>query len=678
MSNPPLRRKRMRGVRLATASFLIAGLIPLALLFWISMNRYAEDEANQIASLQSDADAQAKRLREDWREQLESMVRKESARSFTEFQYWHAPPNLEGEGPSVLLSPLVSANDQLAKDYLEIRLTPSGAGTPAVEVRSPRIPSEDYEREYSLNAQYANEVNQIPQLSSALDQVVQSWSALAPELNPMLAEASKSQAALFTQLSPRWKPDQSAHQLARALKGALNVRSADKELVTESLQAMNAMSNAESQRVASKARSQRGGAMLEAERDLPASETEAKREHSALPGRASNPSGEALPVQVFPYRFWISQQAPLARSFMWRSVVEGEGDSASVRLQFIWLDLESLHNDWLRPRARALPDQLGLQVSESFEMDDQSPVLPDLRSGASKPLIAGGMPLPLLSIQPHFAAIRSSFDAKRSESIALSSAYGLLLLVLGAMLARTVSRRARLSEEQSAFVSAVSHEMRTPLAAIRLQAEMLNTPALANQPERITKSANHIVREQERLMHTISMILESSRVEQGAWQPRLEMQALQPVIQQAVDSARASHAELLAPSGGQALRLEWSDQLDPAITRAFDGAALSGLLANLIDNAFKYASPSQAKPLRVQVMPAGDAIELRVVDSGPGLSRAEKRRACDRFYRASAHRNAAGTGLGLWVSHAYARAHGWTLRLEDTAGGGLTLTLRIP
>jgi len=106
-----------------------------------------------------------------------------------------------------------------------------------------------------------------------------------------------------------------------------------------------------------------------------------------------------------------------------------------------------------------------------------------------------------------------------------------------------------------------------------------------------------------------------------------------------------------------------------------DADALRSLVRNLIDNALKYGgTPPQ---VRVQVERSGDSARLRVDDAGPGIPAAERERVFDRFHRREPGRGS-GSGLGLSIVRAVARAHGGSVQLADSSLGGLRVELRLP
>jgi two-component system sensor histidine kinase KdpD len=114
------------------------------------------------------------------------------------------------------------------------------------------------------------------------------------------------------------------------------------------------------------------------------------------------------------------------------------------------------------------------------------------------------------------------------------------------------------------------------------------------------------------------------------------------------------------------------EELPPVLV---DPVRLDQVLTNLLDNARSYAA---ASPVQVVARRAGDSVELRVVDHGPGIPDPERERVFDQFYRVERGRRPEGTGMGLAICRGIVEAHGGTLRVEATPGGGASFVLTLP
>jgi two-component system OmpR family sensor kinase len=244
------------------------------------------------------------------------------------------------------------------------------------------------------------------------------------------------------------------------------------------------------------------------------------------------------------------------------------------------------------------------------------------------------------------------------EALTLVRSLNALLVRLGGALAA-----------QRAFVADAAHELRTPLAALRLQADLVERAS--GDRERATALAD-LRSGLDRTTHVVQQLLTLARAEPDA-APAVagEPVSLADVVAQAV----ADHA-LLAEAGG--VDLGASRVAEDAAVQG-DPAALRTLLANLVDNALRHTPAGGRVDVAAAVGEAGRP-RLEVVDSGPGIPAAERARVFDRFYRRSAASGERGTGagLGLAIVKAIADRHGATVTLGDAPGGGLAVCVEFP
>jgi signal transduction histidine kinase len=250
-----------------------------------------------------------------------------------------------------------------------------------------------------------------------------------------------------------------------------------------------------------------------------------------------------------------------------------------------------------------------------------------------------------------------------------------LALVLGVavfggyLLLRDVNRDVRMTEVRSQFVASVSHELKTPLTAIRMFAETL---AMGRSRDERTKSEylETIVNESERLARLVDNVLDFSKIEQGKKIYRLRPTRLEDVANSAVRAMQF-------PLAQQGFHLHLSIQEDMPEFEA-DPDAIQQAILNLLTNAMKYSGDAREIDLRLCAR-NGDAV-IEVADHGLGLAPEEQKRVFEKFYRAPSHesRLIAGTGLGLTLVAHIAKAHGGRVEVESALGAGSTFCLSIP
>ncbi|UIF91605.1 HAMP domain-containing sensor histidine kinase [Cupriavidus sp. UYPR2.512] len=231
---------------------------------------------------------------------------------------------------------------------------------------------------------------------------------------------------------------------------------------------------------------------------------------------------------------------------------------------------------------------------------------------------------------------------------------------LSAALNQLLARLSHAIDTQRAFVADAAHALRTPLAALQLQAQLVERADNgAARDEAIGKLRQGL----ERLTHLVTQLLTLARQEPGAAMPRHEPVALHQLAASVVaDMAQAALDRNID------LGLDGSEDTSPAVVRG-DADALRILLTNLLDNALAYIPAGSHIDVLVGRSADGRAVELVVSDNGPGIPAEERARVFDRFYRV-AEAPTGGSGLGLAIVAEIAQSHGARVVLED-AGPGL-------
>lgn len=229
------------------------------------------------------------------------------------------------------------------------------------------------------------------------------------------------------------------------------------------------------------------------------------------------------------------------------------------------------------------------------------------------------------------------------------------------------SEQARMEASRRDFVANVSHELKTPVAAMGVLAEALLESA--DDPETAQRFGEKILTESQRLASMVGELIELSRLQGAEPLPDLESVDVDTVVSEAISRHKvaADSADITvttdAPSGFRVLG---------------DEALLVMALANLISNAIAY-SPDGSN-VSISRRRRGDNIEIAVTDRGIGIARADQERVFERFFRVDKARSRAtgGTGLGLAIVKHVAANHNGSIRLWSQPGTGSTFTLSIP
>jgi signal transduction histidine kinase len=242
-------------------------------------------------------------------------------------------------------------------------------------------------------------------------------------------------------------------------------------------------------------------------------------------------------------------------------------------------------------------------------------------------------------------------------------------LVGSYFIARAVTRELEVARLQSDFVSAVSHEFRTPLASLRQLSELLVDGRVPSEKRR-QEYYEGLRRESERLYRLVESLLDFGRMEVGARQYRFELLETESffrgVVEEFAQEARERGYSVDIAQQGHLSRVQ------------ADREALARALWNLLDNAVKY-SP-QNKTVWAEAACENGRVAIRVSDKGLGIAPHEQKQIFKKFVRANSAdaAGAKGTGLGLTMVQHIVAAHGGQVHVDSEPGVGSTFTILLP
>ena len=290
-----------------------------------------------------------------------------------------------------------------------------------------------------------------------------------------------------------------------------------------------------------------------------------------------------------------------------------------------------------------------------------------LRSELVAPLQLGARTIGMLSVS------RERVDAFSEDEVELIALLGRLVATAVQNIRayeaerRRVEELAQLSQLRADFVSLVSHELRSPMAAVIGAARTLQDRWRMLTAEQRESFLALIGDETARLAELVGDVLDTSRIEAGTFSYRFEEVDLGRVVAEAIETAVLAQQEVpVVASGHGAL---------PAIRG--DRTRLRQVLGNLIENAVKY-SPEGGE-VRVSAAAANGEVRIAVRDAGPGIPRDHQGRIFEKFGRVDVPgASKPGTGLGLFIARSIAEAHGGSLDVSSGAEPGSTFTLTLP
>jgi two-component system sensor histidine kinase KdpD len=216
------------------------------------------------------------------------------------------------------------------------------------------------------------------------------------------------------------------------------------------------------------------------------------------------------------------------------------------------------------------------------------------------------------------------------------------------------------------LLSSVSHDLKTPLAAIAgASSSLLESPALDQETRK--QLLETVSDEAVRLNRLLENILQMSKLDAGAASPNKQWHVLEEVVGSAL---RRSQKDLA--------RHELKVRIPPDLPLVFvDGLLLEQVFVNLFENAGRYTPPGSEVTIRADV--DGSSLRIAVSDQGPGLPPSSEERVFEKFFRANPSADGGrGSGLGLAICRAIIKSHGGSITASNRPGGGADFVIRLP
>ncbi len=232
-----------------------------------------------------------------------------------------------------------------------------------------------------------------------------------------------------------------------------------------------------------------------------------------------------------------------------------------------------------------------------------------------------------------------------------------------------VGRKARLARLQADFVAGLAHEFRTPLSAIRLYTQTLQSGNLNKDPQGTAECLSTILRETEWL----DAMLERALIWRASSRNMMRLNVTRATVTQAVEDAVAHFRSMVMPE-----EVSLSVAINTALTIRHDPSALHAIILNLLTNAYKYTGDD--KQIRLEVRDADQQVVIDVSDNGIGLSPREAKLIFRPFYRVrqTDHGAASGAGLGLAIARYLVRRHNGNIVAASNPDGGARFSITLP
>jgi signal transduction histidine kinase len=311
------------------------------------------------------------------------------------------------------------------------------------------------------------------------------------------------------------------------------------------------------------------------------------------------------------------------------------------------------------PRARANADLFALLPPDAIRMVDAAPA-PRTR------------PQWRLAVADPSGALEATIARTQRRNLVVGFGILLLLATTMAMLLVTTHRSRRLAQQQVEFVAGVTHELRTPLAAMRAAAQNL-ADGVVREPDRVTTYGALIDREARRLGAMVDQVLEFAGMQSGRAVLDRDPVAVGEVIEAAL-------AECRPALEAKAVRVHTEYGTLPLVVG--DASALRRALVNLVVNAVKYGPEGGAIGVRARAVDGSRTpqVEVTVEDQGPGIPADDLPHIFEPFYRGRGRSAGAvsGSGLGLTLVRSIAEAHGGRVTVQTGERTGTAFTLHLP
>ncbi len=285
-------------------------------------------------------------------------------------------------------------------------------------------------------------------------------------------------------------------------------------------------------------------------------------------------------------------------------------------------------------------------------------------------MVAEGIPVDAANFEnhPRYKALKAQYLRQEEMIFGEVIVFTIILLIGMYLINRGYLREMRAAQQRRNFLLSITHELKSPIAAIRLVLETLLRRSNLRTEQR-EKLLQNSLGDTERLHRLVNDLLLSARLE-TAYEPQFESLNLQELIREQVDYMQDKHPKA-------SIRFECSDDL-PLFNGDVNG--ITSIILNLLENAVKYSPAPDLAAIQVQLKRETHQVVLCVADQGLGIPKKEKKRIFDKFYRVGNEnvRRTKGTGLGLYIVHQIVLAHDGKITVQDNKPAGTVFTIKFP
>ena len=343
---------------------------------------------------------------------------------------------------------------------------------------------------------------------------------------------------------------------------------------------------------------------------------------------------------------------------------------SEIFVQGFIVELRSYLTNLVSNEIKFYPQEQNLVIE--FVNQDRTLLAYGDRYKSSTLLLTSPLPSPLGNITLNMYVTQK--ESAPGSGILLFLGIAMLVVLASGLICiyRLTQSQLALASKRQDFVSAVSHELKTPLTAIRMYAELLQNSWVANEEKR-QKYYNQIASETERLTRLIQNVLNLSKLDGNRWNVQLRRDRPKGVL----DDFVATYSKNVEKQGFELTVSSDTDVKD--ITLMMDRDAIMQILMNLVDNSLKFSKNADYKMINIELRLKDTDLYLAVRDYGPGIPQAEMTKVFQEFYRVENEmtRQTSGTGIGLSMVKKLCTLTNMKIELEN-ANPGLRTKIHFP
>ncbi|TNE81763.1 MAG: HAMP domain-containing histidine kinase [Bacteroidetes bacterium] len=349
-------------------------------------------------------------------------------------------------------------------------------------------------------------------------------------------------------------------------------------------------------------------------------------------------------------------------SFTWWTVQVYRSDRENLRAQNDLLAMEiqlakqELRTIWLSERLEGVNDTSWLDSARRLMLEHYPRLV--MQIGQSGPEVH--------PTEITLALIQDEFAAKKKRRLVEGSLFFFVLLSAFIWIYRSLVAAIELNRQQNNFLLAVTHELKTPVAGIKLLLQTLRRDLSRDQKDTVVEQG---ITESDRLADLVENILVASRLQEGEVEQQHEQVNLSEVAEQLVANMSKSFA-----------RFNWRLFIPENAFVKGDELAIKLVLTNLLDNARKYSPEGSEIVLRIEPSNKKSKWMVSVSDQGKGIADKDKKKIFDKFYRVEEEirRKSKGTGLGLFIVKEVLKMHGASVSVQNNEPKGTKFLILIP